>query len=163
MAKSEKIRSTGKCATDLPVGGRKMARQRGDMARGPARRARRVNYLYCLTCYWAPPRVGARRRVWTLRRSGLAPRRDPARAGAGHTRRCVIPTVMGANAGRGIAVDFYGWCVGGHCVRRCLQYIGDRGFWLGGLGGGETRCLCSDERLVRRWMGGGRDLMGLWG
>jgi hypothetical protein len=44
MAKSEKIRSTGKCATDLPVGGRKMARQRGEMARGPARRARRVNY-----------------------------------------------------------------------------------------------------------------------
>jgi hypothetical protein len=51
-------------------------------------------------------RVGARRRMWTLRRSGLAPRRAPARAGAGHTRRCVIPIVMGANAGRGIAVAF---------------------------------------------------------
>ena len=34
----------------------------------------------------------------------VAPRRVAARAGASHTRRCVIPIVMGTNAGRGIAV-----------------------------------------------------------
>ncbi len=34
----------------------------------------------------------------------MEPRRAPV--GAGHTRRCVMPTAMGANAGRGIAV---GW------------------------------------------------------